>query len=422
MTQFYKKGVFMKRIVFAVIVLLAVSIFSGCNSKSAPALEVLIWNDQEPFLRAVIDAYGKEKNQDLRFNITTVHADGDEYDNKLTVMLSANAGVDIVGIKGIAQITQYRNTGSLLDLTDRIKNSNLDVTKYGTMFTNIAQDGRYFILPMRSTCWVLYYNPDIFDEAGLPYPQQMTWGEYGELAMKLTKGQGMNRQWGSYWVFWIPNFFAIQYGSYLTDEDLNPLKTNLELFNKFYNIDKSHMSLSEMSTTESNWIAEFQNGHTAMLPNGEWVVGMILQDEAQGKSNVRWEIAPMPVPEGVAPGTTIGSMEFMAISKASKMQDEAYDFLSFLCGERGAEIYASMGLIPAYSSDKVSAAFQKAVNKESAKVFFNANKIQEQLVDPRYNEIANAYYEHAELYAIGEKSLNETIANFIAQRNAILRK
>jgi multiple sugar transport system substrate-binding protein len=392
------------------------------NAQRPVTLEILIWNDQEPYIKAVIDAYQKENN--TQFNITTVPADSEEYDNKLTVMLSGNANVDIFGVKGTAQLTQYRQTGSLLELTDRIKTGGLDVNKYGTMYKNITTDGRYYALPMRSTCWVLYYNSKIFDEAGVKYPGQMTWREYGELAKRLTKGDRTNKVWGGYWVAWpaVLNFFASQMSSYLTDENLAPLKTNLELFNQFYNVDKSHMSVAEMSSTGSNWLGEFENGNVAMFPNGEWVISSILQDKAAGKTNVQWEIAPMPVPDGVAPGTTIGSMEFMAVNSASKKKDEAFKFLSYLCGEPGAEIYASMGLIPGYSSDKTSAAFRKAANKDSASVFFDAKIIQADLTTPGYNEVINAYAEHAELYLIGEKNIDETLRNFIAQRSAILKK
>jgi multiple sugar transport system substrate-binding protein len=394
----------------------------GANAQKPVALEILIWNDQEPYIRAVIEAYQKTKN--TQFNITTVPADSEEYDNKLTVMLSGNANVDILGVKGTAQLTQYRDTGSLLEITDRIKQSPLDISRYGAIYSNITRDGRYFALPMRSTCWVLYYNRKMFDDAGIKYPGQMTWNEYGELAKALTKGERTNKIWGGYWVAWpgVLNFFASQQNSYLTDENLSPLKANLELFNRFYNVDKSHMSVAEMSSTGSNWLGEFENGNAAMLPNGEWVIGSILQDEAAGKTNVQWEIAPMPVPDDVAPGTTIGSLEFMGINAASKNKDEAFEFLSFLCGEQGAEIYASMGLIPGYSSDKTSAAFKKAVNKDSASVFFDAKKIQADLDTPRYNEIINAYAEHAELYLIGEKNIDETMRNFTAQRATILRK
>lgn len=405
------------------LIALAAILWTGAAVAEEPIiLEIYTWNDQVPYVQAVIDAYQKE--HDIEFNITSVPADGEVYDNKLTVMLSGNADMDIMGIKGTAQITQYRQTGSLLELTDMIKESDLDVSNYGAMFSNITEDGHYFALPMRSTCWVLYYNTEMFDAAGLEYPGQMTWPEYADLAKKLTQKDGLEQKWGGYWVSWpgVRNFFATQMASYLTDDDLSPLQANLEFFNQLYNVDQSHMGYAEMTSTESNWLAEFENGNAAMLPNGEWFVGSILQDEAAGISDVKWEIAPMPVPEGVAPGTTVGSMEFMAVNANSTKKEAAFDFLKYLCGEEGAAIYASMGLIPAYSSDGASAAFQAAVGKESASVFFEAKKVPSELVHPDYKEISNAFAENAELYLIGEKTIEETMENFIAQRESIVKK
>jgi multiple sugar transport system substrate-binding protein len=399
----------------------------GCNKSTTSSgseqkpvsVEILVWNDQEPYIRAVIDAYKKTKN--VEFNLTTVPADADEYDNKLTVMLSANAGLDIFAIKTIAQLVQFSSTGSLLDLTDMISSNNLDISRFGKIFKDVSPNGRYYSLPMRNSAWVLFYNKQLFDEAGLPYPGQLTWTEYASLAKQLTKGSGVNKQWGGYWVSWPPmlNFFAVQKGSYLTDGDLEPLRYNLQLFNQFYNVDKSHMSVAEMSSTGSNWLGEFENGKVAMLPNGEWVVGMILQDIADGKTNVSWEIAPMPVPEGALPGTTVGGFTPVAISSKSQKKQDAFDFLAFLCGEQGAEIFAGMGIIPGYLSEKTSDAFKKASGKATANAFFETNLIMQDLIDPKYNEVVNAYAEHAQLYLLGEKTLDETIQNFTVQRAQI---
>ncbi|GHV67426.1 sugar ABC transporter substrate-binding protein [Spirochaetia bacterium] len=415
----------MKNLVLWVSVLFVVvggSLYAGGSSarSKSETLELLVWNDQEPYIKAVLEEY--KKISDAKFNLTTVPADGDEYDNKLKVLLAANTGLDIFGIKTIAQLMQFTEAGKLQDLTDMISSKNLDISKYGKIFTDVSTNNRYYSLPMRSSAWVLFYNAALFDEAGIKYPGQMTWSEYASLAKQLTKGSGSSKQWGGYWVSWGPmlNFFAVQNRSYLTDANLTPLRRNLELFNQFYNVDKSHMGIAEMSSTGSNWLGEFENGKVAMLPNGEWVVGSILQDIADGKTNVKWEIAPMPIPDGAEPGTTIGGFTPVSISSTSKNKAAAFDFLSFLCGEQGAEIFAKMGLIPAYSSAKTAEAFTAASGKASAGIFFETNKIMQDLTDPKYNELVNAFAEHAELYLLGEKTLDQTIENFTTQRTRIM--
>ena len=46
-------------------------------------------------------------------------------------------------------------------------------------------------MPFRSDFWVLYYNKDLFDKAGVEYPSNdMTLEDYDALARKMTSGSG----------------------------------------------------------------------------------------------------------------------------------------------------------------------------------------------------------------------------------------
>ena len=52
---------------------------------------------------------------------------------------------------------------------------------------NYAVDGVQYAIPFRSDFWVLFYNKDLFDAAGVDLPtNDMTWAQYAELAKKLT--------------------------------------------------------------------------------------------------------------------------------------------------------------------------------------------------------------------------------------------
>lgn len=55
----------------------------------------------------------------------------------------------------------YQEEGLLLELNDYLARSPLDTTAYGNMFGTYAIDDRYYGLPTRCTCWVLYYNKDL---------------------------------------------------------------------------------------------------------------------------------------------------------------------------------------------------------------------------------------------------------------------
>lgn len=156
-----------------------------------------------------------------------------------------------------------------------------------------------------------------------------------------------------------------------------------------------------------------------LLPNGEWCVNMLMQAQAEGKTDVNWEVAPMPVPEGVEAGTSWGQFQFAGITSSTKHPDEAFDFLKYLCGEPGAEVYASSGMIHAYSTDSAAQALKDASGKESVQVLFEAKKIQEQPTSEGYDQFLNAFNEQAQLYFLDEQDIDTTMANFKDQADAL---
>ena len=109
-----------------------------------------------------------------------------------------------------------------------------------------------------------------------------------------------------------------------------------------------------------------------------------------------------------------GQFQYAGITANCKHPDEAFDFLKYLCGEEGSAIYASTGMIHAYSSDSAEQALVDACGKDSAKVLFEAKKIQEQPNTPNYGEFTNALNEEAQLYFLGEEDIDTCMSNFTA--------
>ncbi len=57
--------------------------------------------------------------------------------------------------------------------------------------------GQIWAVPADIDPWVLYYNKDLFDQAGVPYPQpEWTWNDFLEKAARLTMDRGDHTQYG----------------------------------------------------------------------------------------------------------------------------------------------------------------------------------------------------------------------------------
>ena len=78
-------------------------------------------------------------------------------------------------------------------------------------------------------------------------------------------------------------------------------------------------------------------------------------------------------------------------------------------------------MIHAYASDDSAKVYKETTGKDSVSVFFDAKKMQEQPNDAKYDQTVTAFKENAELYFLGEKTIEETMKNFEAQRADILK-
>lgn len=411
---------------------LALSMLAGCgaqgegsgsssqqanNEEGKVNLKFYIWSDEENYMTEVAENYNASQDE---VNVEIVSIANDSYDDKLKVMLSAGSDADIVDIRTINQVQQFKDSGAIMNLTDMVKDSDLDISKYGSMWDAQYPDGEIYALPTRSTCWMLFYNEDLLEEAGLTMPDQMTWDEYAEMAKKLTSGDG--QQYGGYWINWdIYHSIATQQGVYLNSDDISAVQESLEFINRLMNEDKSHVPLAEIQATNSQYLADFENGKVAMMPQGEWLINMLITDQEAGKTDINWNVAPMPVPDGTEAGTTWGQFQFAGIPKDAKHPEESFEFLKYLCGEGGSTVLPKYGMLPAYSGDEAKEAFSEVVGKENiVNVVFNAKKVLETPPYVKYSELLTALKENADLYLLGEKDIDTTMENFEKQRQEIM--
>ena len=171
-----------KRLAAAVMsAVLAAGMLAGCGGQGGNGssqqtasedgklnLKFYIWSDEENYMTEVAENYNASQDE---VNVEVVSIANDSYDDKLKVMLSAGSDADIVDIRTINQVQQFKDSGAIMNLTDMVKDSDLDISKYGSMWDAQYPDGEIYALPTRSTCWMLFYNEDLLEEAGITMPE-----------------------------------------------------------------------------------------------------------------------------------------------------------------------------------------------------------------------------------------------------------
>ncbi len=418
-----------RMLVLGSVLLAGVCILGGCEGKGKATesektrvqkddrepLKFSIWSDEETYVRDVVEAYNALKGYEAISLEVIPNSQHEAWINAYT----DDYGTDIIGLRGNSQLLQFHKKQQLLGLTAYIKESDLDIRNYGTMVNEITCDGEYYALPTRSTCWALYYNRKLFADKGVPEPGQMTWEEYLDLAEKMTS---QNPEiWGGYYPPWIYNISAIQRGYYLLDDELEPVREGLELMENMY-FSGTHMPYDDIKDRGDFCRQDFEKGNIAMMICGEWLANMFLEDQAAGIAVPEWGIAPLPVPEGVEAGTSIGMYQFAGLTSVCKDPESAFEFLEFLCGPQGAKIYARNAIIPGYSNEEIQEIYREAVGTEEADVFFEARRIQEQPMWYGYDQLTTLFKEDVNELLEGECSLDELMESFRKQREKVFVK
>ncbi|MEF3305024.1 ABC transporter substrate-binding protein [Paenibacillus sp. GYB003] len=93
------------------------------------------------------------------------------------------------------RLTQYRDLGLLYDMRELSKKHNVPLDRLNKPALDALEQwgrgGELYGLPLWVNYTALYYNKDLFDRFGVPYPKDgMTWDETIELSKRLTRSDG----------------------------------------------------------------------------------------------------------------------------------------------------------------------------------------------------------------------------------------
>jgi len=352
-------------LIFMLILVLG-SVMAGCSSDKSTAstdskdkkitLKVTVWNyDTTPEFKALFDAYHKANPN---VTIEPVDIEAAQYDQKLTTMLAGNDTSDVLTMKNLIGYSNYAYRGQLEDMTSYAKT--LDSSKYfGVLDYLKSTDGKIYALPYRNDFWVLYYNKKLFDKAGVPYPTNLTWDQYRDLAKQLTSGSGSNKVYGAYNHTWrsITNATAAAQVKGTPDA---LVKGNYDFIKNMYQVflgmqkDGSVLDYGTAKSTNTTYQSQFETEKAAMIPMGTWYMGAVISDKAKGTTNVDWAIAPLPQADDSGKVKSWGSPTAFAVNKNAAHKEEAKKFVEWASGPEGAKIVAGIGVVPAYRTDEIN--------------------------------------------------------------------
>jgi multiple sugar transport system substrate-binding protein len=366
-------------------------------------------------------------NPDIKVDIQL--ADWDSYWEKLRVQVAGGTPPDVFAMSP-PLYPDWQSRDVLLNMQPYLDAdpTALDGVYPVTLTAYQTPDG-YFGLPRDFQTIVLYYNKDMFDAAGLPYPTaDWTWDDLRAAALKLTvdkDANGRTDQWGFSADGYGPEAMIAPmvraYGGDLVD--VAGRKTLLgsaeaaqafALMHTMFAVD--HSMPNEQEVASFGW-DPFLAGVAAMTLSGHWSI------PDYSASALHWDIAPIPQgPKGRV--TTVNSAGFV-ISKDTKSPDAAFAFVKFATSVEGQTLAAKIGLaVPIREVVATSDAYLKQTSAPiNHALFVDALAYAQPLpVFRGYEEWSSALGDNLNLVWTDQMTIEDGIAEAVAAGDAALSK
>jgi multiple sugar transport system substrate-binding protein len=310
---------------------------SDGGSSDAPGgqstLDLWIFEGEETFLPALESAF-EDANPEIDLKITEIPEDN--YTTKIDTALAANSPPDI----GFITEPRWIKAGRMLPLDDVIDAEGIDVSHLNqNAFAGCIYEGKIYCLGSYSAATMLFYNKELFDAAGLPYPsatESMSIDEYASLAEQLTHPSEdlSKRVWGGeaetpYW--WMDARTHFSDDGRTTQGYVNDAPT-VHMYEVLAGMVANGNAPSE---------SQFQLlGNTEILATGQ--LAMSITDNATAipmleTAGVDWGVAPLPVEQaGDAPFVSSWT-DMWGVFSSSDNVEAAKSFVGFV-GTTGNEL------------------------------------------------------------------------------------
>jgi multiple sugar transport system substrate-binding protein len=321
---------------FGLIVLMLIALV-GCNSDGASndqqtdgkdtsneVITLKVWDYLDPdsspekeqleFLRKYEESHPNIKFERTYFPFADLKT-------KLLQGIAGNELPDIVIIDN-PDHQAFAEAGVFADITKEVEEWREADQYYEGPKASTMLDGKYYGIPNNSNALALFYNKDMFEEAGITEPPK-TWYELKEAANKLTtenrKGLAISAAKSEEGTFqFLPYLWqaGADLDSFGSPEAISAMKFIQDM------VKEGSMSENIINWEQQDVLVQFQTGKAAMMVNGPWQLP-VLREESK---DLNWDVVLMP--EGEQAASILGG-ENWAITATSEHKAEAWDFIKW---------------------------------------------------------------------------------------------
>lgn len=428
----------MRRILgFNTVLILCLTVLISCGGGEKEAskktedgrtiLRIATWTTITPWWEKTVSEFEKEYPE---IKIELVETPAPEHGIKVATMMAGRDNVDVVYVKSLTDYISYVKNGYLMDISDQMNNISAkekEVLKSSIDALTIPfMDNKIYSAPFRSDVSVLYYNKDIFDKAGIPYPtDDVTWDYFMDTAKKIKNTTGIYGAYIHTWAAQVTQWDIGQNKGDVISGDYQYLKPAYERILKMQNIDKSILAYNTAKAGNIHYRGEFNTGKAAMILMGTYHIGFLLEEEESRRIN--WGIAPLPYdPKDEKPGRSIQNPTGIAINAHAANPNLAWKYLKFMMDKRGADIISKTGTYTAYVDKDIMnniLSLPGFPNNDSAKKALNPSETKtDSPPHPYLGDIIKAIDNSHSLIMSGNVTVDEGITELESRVAEILAK
>ncbi|WP_218093652.1 ABC transporter substrate-binding protein [Paenibacillus solanacearum] len=284
-------------------------------------------------------------------------------DKKVEDLIAAGTYPDIMTVDTYS-VLKMKELEMAQELTSLAKANGFDRTKYTPTLMNVndlyGKKGELYAIPWAAQYTALYYNKDIFDKFGVPYPKDgMTWDDVLALGRKVIGTDGNTQYYplGSQ----VDAFYIY---SQLSPEPLvNPAtrkaQFNSEQWKTVFQLMKNITDLPNNKSGYGTGRDRFLKDKTlAMLPDWGSYASNLMTAENQGGAGMKWDLASYPTfKENPGVGPASGPFLMMVCSQ-SKHKQEAFQVISEIVSKENQLVIAKEGQkLPAMNDEELKKSF-----------------------------------------------------------------
>lgn len=350
--------------------------------KEQAVVEVTAWGDPavQSVFEGAIKTFNDNNGGSIAANLQVIPTD---YDTKLTTMIAGNETPDVAQMESATLAFPLAAEGKFLDLRPFIESDpELKLEDLAPLHGYYSDTGELIGLNAERETFMLYYNVDMFTDAGLEMPpvsptQAWDWEAFVEVAKKLTKDKNGNDatspnfdpanivqygvDFGKWWGMW-GNFVFSNEGDFVSADGSQfglsqPAAT--EALQKLADLINVHHVSPSPTQAKSlpGGVNSLKTKKVAMLMDGHW---MNLQF---GNADMNYNVAPLPMMK--KPVTMVVSGMF-SIFKSTENPEAAWEVLKAIVEPESAislyetgvwlpskrEWYTSEDLLKRYTDNK----------------------------------------------------------------------